>query len=429
MPETEKYKLVIIGGGISGLLCGHFAQKKESSFCILESGPDLGGWVDTRQEQGFLFEWGPHSLHADSSWLSLLDDLRLEAQRMKESTHDRFIFRRKRPEALPLNPLTFLWGRFFSWKEKIRILRGAFRRMEIKSDLSVFDFFKKLLGQSFAEDVISAFIHGVYAGDAKKLSASACFPDLFDHIQSGRPLVSFLFKKRESKKTVSFPKGLVALIKALRSSIDAKIFSDCRVESIQREGEKFVLEAGPRKIECEKVIFCVPAFEVARLGRQLLTEPALIFLSGIFYIQTAVWNCLWRRPRGFRPGYGCLVPPGQNQRLLGSLWPSEMFSGRCEPGQLITAQFFSGDNVPKDPLEELPFVQKVLRTKERPLHSEYRVHEKAIPQLGLKHRDNIKSLRASLPPQIALSGNYLSGVGLSSCLYEAKQAVTKLYGS
>ena len=60
------------------------------------------------------------------------------------------------------------------------IFREAFKsRSTLTADESVDSFVKRRFGASFAENVLSALVHGIYAGDTRQLSIQAVFPSLW----------------------------------------------------------------------------------------------------------------------------------------------------------------------------------------------------------------------------------------------------------
>jgi oxygen-dependent protoporphyrinogen oxidase len=88
-------KLVVVGGGITGLAAAHRAvelaaeQGLSLDLTLLEAGDRLGGTIATERRDGFLVECGPDSFLSEKPWaLALCRRLGLEDRLVR--TDDRF---------------------------------------------------------------------------------------------------------------------------------------------------------------------------------------------------------------------------------------------------------------------------------------------------------------------------------------------------
>ncbi len=61
---NNKYDIVIIGSGFSGLMCGAILSKNGYSVCLLEKQPTPGGNLQTFKRHGKVFNTGLHYLGA-----------------------------------------------------------------------------------------------------------------------------------------------------------------------------------------------------------------------------------------------------------------------------------------------------------------------------------------------------------------------------
>jgi oxygen-dependent protoporphyrinogen oxidase len=53
-----------------------------------------------------------------------------------------------------------------------RFMREPFVKPTLKNDESIHDFVRRRLGPRIANELISAVVHGIYAGDTRKLSGT-----------------------------------------------------------------------------------------------------------------------------------------------------------------------------------------------------------------------------------------------------------------
>ena len=80
-------KILIIGGGITGLSAAWYAHKRypDAHITLLEKSGRLGGWIRTVIEGGFLFEKGPRTFQSGRS-PHLLALIRDQARQTNRST-------------------------------------------------------------------------------------------------------------------------------------------------------------------------------------------------------------------------------------------------------------------------------------------------------------------------------------------------------
>jgi oxygen-dependent protoporphyrinogen oxidase len=112
-------RLVIIGGGITGLTVAHEIRAwSEDNACpvdltLLEAGDRVGGVIRTEQRDGCLLESGPDSFVTDKPWaLQLCEGLGLRdeligtnpAQRRDAAGHPRPDPSPNRPDSWPAHP-------------------------------------------------------------------------------------------------------------------------------------------------------------------------------------------------------------------------------------------------------------------------------------------------------------------------------------
>ena len=96
-------KVVIIGGGISGLSAAYYLAKGGASCTILESRPRLGGVIQTERVEGCTIEAGPDSfLSAKPAALELIRELGLSDQVIGSNDHLRITYVRKGGRLIPL---------------------------------------------------------------------------------------------------------------------------------------------------------------------------------------------------------------------------------------------------------------------------------------------------------------------------------------
>src|SRR6188768_3206495 len=102
-------KVVILGGGISGLSLAWNFKNKGIDFALYEKGSRTGGWINTSHQDGFIFEKGPHSCRtrgAGVATLQLVEQLGLENEVIEASPDaaKRFIYSEGKFKKVPACP-------------------------------------------------------------------------------------------------------------------------------------------------------------------------------------------------------------------------------------------------------------------------------------------------------------------------------------
>src|SRR5262245_50031999 len=112
--ERSLSRIVVIGGGISGLACARAlldqaaqAGRTDVEVTVLEAAPVSGGPVRSERSDGFVVEAGPHGfLNADPSTAALARRLGLGDRLLPadEGHRGRFIFHGGRLHRFPAGP-------------------------------------------------------------------------------------------------------------------------------------------------------------------------------------------------------------------------------------------------------------------------------------------------------------------------------------
>src|SRR4030042_6084100 len=118
-------RLVIIGGGISGLSLAYFLLERKPSLdiIILESEKKAGGKIWTDKVDGFLCEGGVNGfLDNRARTLELVSKLALTPLRSSDTARKRFIFSDGKLQRLPESPGSFFTSSLLSLPGRLRII-------------------------------------------------------------------------------------------------------------------------------------------------------------------------------------------------------------------------------------------------------------------------------------------------------------------
>ncbi|GAA5851776.1 hypothetical protein JCM9279_004402 [Rhodotorula babjevae] len=251
-PSTHKQTLAILGAGLSGLSTAHYylraldpAARAATRIVVLEKERRVGGWCRAHRYEGgrllkpdeqpqgkgdvLAFETGPRSIRPQGllGWLTIemahdlgltLDSSLVVVPKSAPSARNRYLYTPPTLTLLPSSLLSALKAIFTT--PLIRrilpsLLLEPFRprsplhdaKDPDAADESVDSFFARRFGRTLADDMLSAMIHGIYAGDSRRLSVRAVFPQLWDAEREwGSVVLSGLFgglARRKGWKTPS----------------------------------------------------------------------------------------------------------------------------------------------------------------------------------------------------------------------------------
>src|SRR5579872_2486795 len=185
-------RVVIIGGGISGLSAAYYLAKGDMSSTIIESRPRLGGVIQTERVEGCTIEAGPDSfLSAKPAALDLIRELGLEGDVIGSNDHLRVTFVRKGGRLIPLPDglmmmvptkiMPLVSTGLVSWSTKIRMGMELLRAPKPKAgDESVAEFIQEHYGSEAVDYLAEPLLSGIYGGNPKELSVRSVLPRFVD---------------------------------------------------------------------------------------------------------------------------------------------------------------------------------------------------------------------------------------------------------
>jgi oxygen-dependent protoporphyrinogen oxidase len=448
-------RVVIIGGGISGLTLAHGLHSRGAEVTLLEAGACLGGNIQTRSREGFITEAGPNSfvdrepsLRVLAASLGIEDRIRAADPAAKR----RYLYTRGKLRALPMSPPAFLKSDILPLGAKLRMAGELFTRRAPEGDESLGAFGRRHVGRMATEVLVDAMQTGIYAGDVEALSVGAVFPRVVELEKKHRSLVLGLARTqaaerkalppdggapRPSGAVCSFDGGLQVLVEALARALGPAARTGVKVTGLRREGAGWRLaveEQGQQaELEADRVVLAVPAYVAAGLLRPL-DEKLATRLEGITYAPIAVVH-LGYAPGSTPPpdGFGFLVPTVERRRILGTIHASSTFPWRAEGGRILYTCMVGGAKRPE--LVELDEEALVTLAREElrelagvtaePSFSEVTRWKRGIPQYNVGHLERVAAIDEDVArwPGLHLTGNAYKGVGLLDCIRHAQSLV------
>lgn len=449
-------RAIIIGAGISGLALGWFLKRRFSdalSLTILESADRCGGWIRTRQQDGFLFEEGPRSCRVTAEGVTtirLAEELGIADKVIMGSIEakKRYLYVDGKLHPVPNHLLAFMRSPLMKgvlsslWKEW---------REEPSSltDESIADFVGRRFGGKIADNFVDPLVSGIYAGDMHKLSVRSCFPKWYEQEQQHGSLLKGALKsafasKPETKiskqgSIFSFKQGMETLTAALYDRLKGYVRLGCPACEIRIRQECIEVKLSTGDIlEGEHVYIATPAQAAARLVEQ---EAPLIAqeMAQTPYATIAAVNMGWKNDVLPYQGFGYLVPFNQHQEILGTVFDSSVFPEQNKGPQTRLTIMIGGIRHPKamhGTTHELQAIAgkavfRHLGISAEPDVSHVSFARHAIPQYEVGHHARLQRIEKELQQifsfRLKLLGSAWRGVAVNDCISEA-QAMAQGFG-
>ncbi len=378
----------IVGAGLSGLTAAWCLADAGWDVEVIEAADDPGGLIHTHHVDHGLVETGANAFVWTETTARWFERLGITPVFPQPESRGRYIFRNGRATRWPL-----------SIGETIGMaVRGtrAFvtRSMGAESGETIDDWGRRVVGRAATQWLIGAALQGIYASSPDRLSAEAIF--------SGR---------RKGKTRIATPAGgMGEFIDRLRDDLERRggrcVFGQ-RVTSIDPGMPTVVATNAP----AAAVLIAPHAPALANaIGRIEMTSIASV---------TAFFD----KSSSDLHGFGVLFPRGCGVEALGVLFNDDTFPGRSA---LRSERWIYGSSI----ADELSARDAVLRDRavltgrqDAPVGVHLTSFPNALPVYG-EAILAVKASLPSLPPWLALTGNYLGRLGVAALLEQAEVAAS-----
>ncbi|KAF9935192.1 hypothetical protein FBU30_006277 [Linnemannia zychae] len=361
-PRTH---IAVLGGGISGLSTAWYLAKSAPPnvrITLLEGTKRTGGWLHSDRipdpshpdgKSSLLLERGPRSLRPQGisglNTLEMVRKLGLEPDiepvlKTSPAAQNRYIYSHHTLHKLPTSIMGALTHPLLAAKLP-RAGLDLIKSGSKQEDESIQDFITRRFGKGFSDDLISAMVHGIYAGDVSKLSVRSTFGMLYhmekeygsvvlgmlmgagsvdtpwDLVLKEKILKEFpdLQELTATTSIYSFKNGMEELSRSLENDLVKSGRVDIRKDSIvdklhasldSRDVQIMIKEQEP--IHANMVISTIPPLKLQKIlpkpYPELTHDPS---------VTVAVVNLVYPadQARLASPGFGYLIPRSENSAV------------------------------------------------------------------------------------------------------------------
>jgi protoporphyrinogen/coproporphyrinogen III oxidase len=478
MANIDTQRIVVLGGGISGLSAGfrllELAAKRGRpiELMLLERRARLGGSLHTIREDGFIAEAGADSFLTEKPWArDLARRLGLEAELVgtQEQFRRTYIVRGGKLIAIPdgflmLAPVRFgpmLRSPLLSPLGKLRIaMEPWIPPRPAGGDESLGSFVRRRLGREVLERIAQPLAGGVYVADPERLSVQATLPRFAEMERRYGSVVRGLRRAERNRGATtretsgarwslfqSFRGGIQILADALARRLGESVRLGVEAVALERVygltsgGRQVprwcVITADGARIEADAIVCALPAFAGARLLEAHSTELARR-LGEIDYAPAAVVNLVYRESDfpGTPHGSGFVVPIIEHRNIIAASFTSLKFAGRAPAGSILLRAFLGGElQGEMMALDDAAMVEAasaemraLLGVKAAPLWTRVARWPKAMPQYTVGHPARAAAIEqaAAELPGLELCGAALQGIGIPDCVLSGERAAERI---
>ncbi|KAI8916265.1 hypothetical protein EDD86DRAFT_198147 [Gorgonomyces haynaldii] len=450
-------KTLVIGGGIGGLSVCHYLPRHHK-ITLLES-DRLGGWIQSLRNQ-YLMELGPRTLRPTWNTLDLVHELGISDQVLlipKDSVgaQNRYILYNNKLELVPNSLIGMLRSQSPLLKNVLsRAMLEPFQKRGPKYE-SVHDFVSRRLGPALSNRMVSAVMHGIYAGDHTKLEIQSVLPSLSNLELHYGSITRGIFKKPFKPPTVasspearqfiqsaqkasiySFKDGMETIVKALEKSLKSKgveiRYQKCTKIDPLTGTVQIQTPNGTITEQYDQIVSAVPAHALS----QMLDGTLSTHLQQLSFVTVAVVNLVFEGDCLKNPGFGFLVPiTEKTANVIGVVFDSSAIPGQ-DNGKNITRltammgghMFSKLEGKSEQELLDMALedVKKHLGITNRLIESKVTIQEKCIPQYHVGHQEWLKQLDELLKnTRLSCIGASYRGVSINDVILDAKHCVKR----
>ena len=443
--------VVIVGGGITGLAAAWYLTTADDApaVTVLEAGDRFGGKIRTEPFAGVPVEAGPDTVLARVPWgLDLLHDLGLDADVVAPATGRAFVWAQGKLRPLPdglvlgvpadIGPLAA--SGILSPMGLARAgLDLVLPRRDRGPDPTIADVIGGRFGKEALDRLVDPLLSGINAGRADHLSLAATAPDVAAVAATSRSLLLGLRARRGAHPPdpsqpvfASVRGGLGRLVERLTEALTER--------GVDLRTDAPVTDLDGLRRDVDAVVLTIPAHVAAPLVAPH-SPAAGAELAAINHASVAVVTFAYPDGAVAHPldGSGFLVPRSHGWLLTAGTFVSSKWPALKPEGQVLlraSAGRAGDDRVVRLSDDELAAALHhelaiALGIIGEPAGVRVDRWPRSFPQYDAGHQARVARIEAALAddlPGVLVAGAPYRGVGIASCIRQAREVATAVLG-
>ncbi|NQD65764.1 protoporphyrinogen oxidase [Bacillus haikouensis] len=461
MRGQQVKKVVVIGGGITGLTAAYYLQKEiqEKNLPIelklVEASHRLGGKIQTLIQDGYVIERGPDSfVPRNSSPLRLAEEIGIDDTMVGSNWGKSFVIAGGELYPMPGGSIIgiptqiapFITTNLFSLTGKMRAAADfILPRSGVTDDQSLGKFFRRRMGDEVVENLIEPLLTGIYAGDIDQLSLMSTFPELQRIEQEHRSLIAGIKKAASQSKNqgengrfLTFSKGLQSLVEGVESALSPKtVHKGMKVSRIRQEtvnGYTIHFTNG-HLLEADSVVITTPHHSLQSMFPEL---PFMDFLKKMPATSVATVSMGFNQSAITENTNGneFIVSRNSDFSITACTWTHKKWPHTAPEGKVLircylgksgdeTIVDLSDDQIQQIVLEDL---EKIMKLDGEPDFTVVTRYKDSMPQYTVGHQERTNSLYRCLEeelPGVFIAGSSFEGLGIPECIEQGEKVVRK----
>ena len=228
MQSNNDHDVIIIGGGIAGLAAATLIARSGKTVRLFEQSHALGGRAQTKKQDGFYLNIGPHALYRSGRGIEVLRELGIEPRGRVPSVSGAFAIKNGVKHTFPAGAVSLLTTSLFGLSAKLEAVRLLASIGKIDGNrlmnISVSEWLDQNVTHPEVQDfVLAAFRVATYTNAPELMSAGAAIEQL---------------KKAQDKSVLYLDGGWQTLVDGLReTAVRAGVFIEigAKVDTVTRD--------------------------------------------------------------------------------------------------------------------------------------------------------------------------------------------------